>query len=728
MKFNKFRGNQRTKSALKALFLSNTFELMCSKFIYILILFLTLLSCSQKSKEVTHKYTNDLIHETSPYLLQHAHNPVNWEAWKPEVLERAQKEDKLLIISIGYAACHWCHVMEHECFEDETVAQTMNNNFINIKIDREERPDVDQIYMDAIQLMSGHGGWPLNIVALPNGKPFWGATYVPKDNWIKSLEQLSELYKKERPRVEEYANNLSQGITAINLVETPEKTSNYTLERLDLAVNQWSQAFDNFLGGYKRAPKFMMPNNWEFLLHYANTVKPELMDYVDTTLMRMAYGGIFDHVGGGFSRYSVDAKWHVPHFEKMLYDNGQLVSLYSKTYAVTQNELYKETVEKTITFVIEELKDESGGFYSSLDADSLDENGHLEEGAYYVWKEEALKTLLGDDFELFKAYYNINSYGLWEDGNYVLIRDKSDEEIAEVHNIEIAELKKKMENALALLKKERSQREMPRLDDKILTSWNGLMLTGLVDAYRYLGDENYLDLALENARFIEENMMKGDHSLFRNHKNGKSNINAFLEDYATVIEAFLNLYQVTFEDKWLNYAKNLLSYTQEHFMDNKSKMFYFTSDEDESLIRRSIETNDNVISASNSIMAKNLLKFHKFFPNEGYGDLAEDMLQNVQSDFDRSAQGYANWLHLVLYTNLPFHEIAIVGEDYKTTGKEIASKYIPNSILTGTKKEGELDLLKNRYQKDETLIYVCIEGACKLPVKTSEAVFEQLKD
>ncbi|PRX57748.1 thioredoxin domain-containing protein [Flagellimonas meridianipacifica] len=677
---------------------------------------------------MTHKFTNDLIHETSPYLLQHAHNPVNWEAWKPEVLERAQKEDKLLIISIGYAACHWCHVMEHECFEDEEVAQTMNKNFINIKIDREERPDVDQIYMDAIQLMSGQGGWPLNIVALPNGKPFWGATYVPKDNWIKSLEQLTDLYKNERSRVEEYANSLSQGITAVNLVETQENASIYSLAQLDVAIRKWSQSFDTFLGGYKRAPKFMMPNNWEFLLHYATSIEPEMMEYVDTTLTRIAYGGIFDHVGGGFSRYAVDTKWHVPHFEKMLYDNGQLVSLYSKAYAVSRNDVYKEVVEKTIDFVIEELKDENGGFYSSLDADSLDENGHLEEGAYYVWKEEELKNILGDDFLLFKEYYNINSYGLWEEGNYVLIRDKSDIEIADELKVDVSYLKERMEKALALLKEERTKRKKPRLDDKILTSWNGLMLNGLVDAYRYLGNEQYLDLALENAKFIEENMMKEDYSLFRNHKNGKSNINAFLEDYATLIEAFLNLYQVTFEDKWLDHAKNLLGYSQKHFLDETSKMFYFTSDEDQSLIRRSIETNDNVISASNSIMAKNLLKFHKLFPNEGYGDLAKEMLQNVQEDFERSAQGYANWLHLVLYEQQNFHEIAIVGEDYKKMGREIAKKYLPNSILVGSKKEGKLDLLQNRYNEGETLIYVCIEGACKLPVNSSKAVFEQLKN
>lgn len=685
--------------------------------------------CTQKSKKVTHEHTNALVHETSPYLLQHAHNPVNWEAWKPEVLERAKKEDKPLLISIGYAACHWCHVMEEECFEDEEVAQMMNENFINIKIDREERPDVDQIYMDAIQMMSGSGGWPLNIVALPDGRPFWGATYVPKDNWIKSLKQLTDLYKTDKSRVVQYASDLSNGINAINLVENKADSDLYSLEQLDISVSKWSKYFDTFLGGYKRAPKFMMPNNWEFLLHYATTNgDAELLEYLNTTLTRMAYGGIYDHVGGGFSRYSVDAKWHVPHFEKMLYDNGQLVSLYAKAYAVTGNKLYKEVVDQTIGFVEEELLDESGGFYSSLDADSLDEQGELEEGAYYVWTKETLTQLLGGDFDLFKDQYNINSYGLWENGNYVLIKDKSDEEIAKKHKISISDLEEKMSDALGILKHERAKRPKPRLDDKILTSWNGLMLTGLVDAYRYLGNEAYLMMALTSAAFLEKEMLKDDFSLYRNHKAGKSSINAFLEDYAAVIEAYISLYEVTFDEKWLNHSKKLLNYTKAHFLDAESRMFFFTSDEDDSLIRRSIETGDNVISASNSIMAKNLLKLHKLFPDDGYGDMAKQMLKNVQGDFPESAQGFPNWLHLVLFENKNFYEIAVVGENYKNLGKEIAKNYLPNSILVGTSKEGNIDLLKNRYNEGETLVYVCIEGACKLPVTSSEAALKQLKN
>ena len=693
----------------------------------LLLLILIVLGCSQKPEKMKHKYTNALVHETSPYLLQHAHNPVNWEAWKPEVLERAKKENKPLLISIGYAACHWCHVMEDECFEDEEVAQMMNENFVTIKIDREERPDVDQIYMDAIQMMTGNGGWPLNVVALPDGRPFWGATYLPKENWTKSLEKLIELYRTDSKKVEEYATNLEQGIKAINLVEINTDNGNFSLGELRGSVSKWSAYFDTYLGGYKRAPKFMMPNNLEFLMHYAVSEENDsIMEYVNTTLTRMAYGGIFDPIDGGFSRYSVDTKWHVPHFEKMLYDNGQLVSLYAKSYALTKNPLYRQVVEKSIGFVETELLDKNGGFYSSLDADSYNAYNELEEGAFYVWKERELDSILGADFPVFKDYYNINPYGLWEEENYVLIRDKSDKEIADKHQISMDGLNLQISTSLQKLKAVRDQRSKPRLDDKILASWNGLMLKGLVDAHRYLQNERYLTLAINNARFIEKEMVKGDGTLYRNHKNGESTINAFLDDYATVIEGYLSLYEVTFDQQWLSRAKELTNTAISHFKDGESGMFFYTSNQDDDLIRRSIEVNDNVISASNSIMAINLLKLHKLFPEEGYGEQAGQMVRNVQDNFPDNGQSFANWLHLVLFQNKNFYEIAIVGDDYKSLGKELSSHYLPNSILVGSEKEGSMDLLKNRYNEGQTLIYVCIEGTCKLPVTSIERVLAQL--
>jgi len=395
-------------------------------FILILVSFISCKSQIDKKMPEQYKYTNNLINETSPYLLQHAHNPVNWYAWNKETLELAKKENKLIIISIGYSSCHWCHVMEHESFENEEVAKVMNENFISIKVDREERPDIDQVYMNAVQLMTGRGGWPLNCIALPDGRPIWGGTYFPKENWINALNQLADLYKNTPEKAIEYAEKLTEGVKNSELVHFKKTHTENTFSNLNLAVQKWEATMDFDLGGRKGAIKFPMPNNYEFLLRYAVQAKDtKILDYVNTTLTNMAYGGIYDQVGGGFARYSTDKKWHIPHFEKMLYDNGQLVSLYSKAFQATKNELYKNTVYHTLNFIERELTSDEGAFYSSLDADSNNTKNELEEGAYYVWEKEELKTLLGSDFKLFSDYYNINNYGLWENNNYVLIRKSS---------------------------------------------------------------------------------------------------------------------------------------------------------------------------------------------------------------------------------------------------------------------------------------------------------------
>ncbi|MEO9892476.1 thioredoxin domain-containing protein [Aurantibacter sp.] len=676
---------------------------------------------------MTHKHTNALIKETSPYLLQHAHNPVNWHAWNDAVLDKAKEENKLLLISIGYAACHWCHVMEEECFEDEEAANAMNTNFVNIKIDREERPDVDHIYMDALQMMTGSGGWPLNVVALPDGRPFWGATFVKKQDWIRVLEQLSDLYQNNPEKVIEHAENLSEGLKAINLVENKTSIELVGLKSIDISVANWSKHFDTFLGGYKRAPKFMMPVNLNFLLHYGTATKnDDILEYTHTTLTKMAWGGIFDHVGGGFSRYAVDTKWHVPHFEKMLYDNGQLICLYAKAYAASKNSLYKQTVVRTIDFVTEELMDENGGFYSSLDADSLNQDGELEEGAYYVWQENELKLLLNDDFNIFKDFFNINSYGLWEHGNYVLIRDAHKEKIAKKYNLELNQLEEIISRNLTILKTNRAKRNKPRLDDKILTSWNGLMLRGLVDAYRYLNDDKYLGLALKNANFLVQNLFKDDGGLYRNHKKGKSTINGYLEDYASVIDAFIGLYEVTFEEQWLFKAKELTSYCFDNFFDSESSMFFFTSREDKIIIRRTIETGDNVIPASNSIMAKNLLLLSKLFPDSMYLETANSMLKNIQDNFENQGNNHANWLQLALLQNQPFYEVAIVGESYKQIAAELGQNYLPNTVLAGSKNEGGISLLQNRHVANKTQIYICRQGTCMLPLTHTKEVLTQL--
>ncbi|MEO9662851.1 MAG: thioredoxin domain-containing protein [Maribacter dokdonensis] len=674
------------------------------------------------------KHTNNLIKESSPYLLQHAHNPVHWEAWNEDTLQKAKNENKLILISIGYAACHWCHVMEHECFEDEEVAETMNAHFINIKVDREERPDIDHIYMDALQMMTGSGGWPLNILALPDGRPFWGATFVKKTDWIQVLNQLQKLYIEDPNKITGYAENMAQGLKEINSIT---KTSNDELiksNEIEKIIQDWSNYFDTFLGGYKRAPKFMMPTNMNCLLHYAHSHNDDtIYEYVNTTLTRMAWGGIFDHVGGGFSRYAVDTKWHVPHFEKMLYDNGLLISLYSNAYAATNKQLYKSTVEKTISFLEEELLDKNNGFYSSLDADSLTKNGKLVEGAYYVWQKEELIRILKDDFEIFEEYFNINSYGLWEEDNYVLIRDGKALNIAMKHSITKKELKQIITQCLILLKKERKKRNKPRLDDKILTAWNGLALKGLTDAYRYLENPHYLDLALRNAQFIIEKMSAEDGGLYRNFKNGDSTIKGFLEDYASVIEAFIGLYEVSYDDTWLNHSLRLTKYVIDHFTDSETGLFYFTSSKEDGLIRRTLEITDNVIPSSNSIMAHNLHKLSKYFPEDNLDIHLNKIMTSMKSTITENPQNNSNWLHLAQLMDQKFFEMVAIGENFEPICKTLMKNYLPNVIFAASNaKNSNLPLLMNRYVMNKTLIYVCNHGSCQMPVEEPKKALDLL--
>lgn len=691
---------------------------MQKPFLRSLILFIALLSCkSETSKQMTHDYTNDLINETSPYLLQHAHNPVNWKAWNDETLNEAKTSNKLILISVGYAACHWCHVMEHESFEDALVAQIMNKNFVNIKVDREERPDVDQVYMNAVQLMTGSGGWPLNVVALPDGRPVWGGTYFKKEQWMSVLEQISEVYKEQPQKLIEYANKLEVGIKSLDVVSLNTNEIDFKKEFVSNAVNSWSQSFDRIKGGTNKAPKFMMPNNLHFLMReaYQNN-NNDLQNYVNLTLTKIAFGGVFDHVGGGFSRYSVDDKWHVPHFEKMLYDNAQLVSLYSDAYLITKKPLYKDVVFETLEFIKRELTNSNGTFYSSLDADSTTKTGELEEGAFYVWQIEDLKKLLKDDFEIFADYYNVNAYGLWEHNNYVLIRNTSDETIIKTYDISLNALNKKKDSWKALLLKEREILSRPRLDDKVLTSWNALMIKAYADAYRVFDDEEFLDAALKNAEFIFKVQTKDDGGLYHNYKNSKSTINGYLEDYATVIEAFLTLYENTLDEKWLTAARNYTNYCFDHFFDDTNKMFYFTSDEDSKLVARSIEYRDNVIASSNSIMAKNLLKLSHYFDNEAYAETSKTMLHNVMPEIAEYPSTFSNWLELMLnYTN-NFYEVAIVGSDVNDKIKDLNTYYLPNKLIIGSKSDNDLPLLQNRFVDGKTLIYVCVNKACKLPV------------
>jgi len=698
------------------------------QFSFLIISLVLITSCKNKKMSI-YKHTNDLITETSPYLLQHAHNPVNWHAWNDETLALAKKENKLLLISVGYSSCHWCHVMEEESFENEDVAAIMNKYFINVKVDREERPDVDQIYMNAVQLMTGSGGWPLNCVALPDGRPVWGGTYFKKDDWVKTLTQIGDLYINKPETVVEYAEKLTEGVKQSGLVTLNTEESLFTKDYVTETVKKWGIYFDDDLGGMNKAPKFPMPNNYHFLLRnaYQNN-NDTLKKYVNNTLTKIALGGIFDHVGGGFSRYSVDTKWHIPHFEKMLYDNGQLVSLYSDAYLATKNELYKETVYHTLEFIERELLDASGGFYSALDADSLNDKDELEEGAYYVWTTKELQHLLKDDFALFADYYNVNEYGFWEHSNYHLIRSISDNDFVIKHSLNLNSLKEKTSKWRKVLLKERSKRKRPRLDDKILTSWNGIMLKGYIDAYRVFNNSHFLDVALKNAKFIESSLLKEDGTLYRNYKNGKASINGYLEDYSAIIDAYISLYEVTLDDKWLQLSKALADTSFDYFFDSTSKMFYFTSNKDTQLIARKMEVEDNVMPASNSMMAKNLFKLSHYFDNEYYLKTSKQMLSNMVNNIPNYGSAYSNWLDLYSNFTEGYFEVAVSGKDALKKVKEINQKYIPNKLICGSISESDLPLLKSRFVENNTLIYVCVNKTCQLPTEDTNQAFEQIKN
>jgi uncharacterized protein YyaL (SSP411 family) len=669
-----------------------------------------------------HVTMNELHSESSPYLLQHATNPVHWKAWNTTTLQLAQNQNKLIIVSVGYSACHWCHVMEHESFENNEVAHVMNQHFINIKVDREERPDIDAVYMKAVQIMTSRGGWPMNVVCLPNGKPVWGGTYFRKEEWMDYLQQLQNLFENQPEKLIEYSEKLHLGLEALEINHNQNDQNAFSTEQFHLLIDKWKKSFDLEYGGMARAPKFMMPSNYEFLLHYAHNYNDQqLLDFVNLTLTKMAHGGLFDTLEGGFSRYSVDMKWHVPHFEKMLYDNGQLVSLYANAYKLTKNPLYKEVIQKTLQFVSDNFLSPEKGFYSALDADSINHEGHLEEGAYYVWTKHELEKLLGDDYLLFSKVFNINDFGHWENQNYVLIQNQELHQIANQNNISTAELATKKRQWEILLLKHRKKRSQPRLDDKCLCSWNALMLKGYIEAYKALQDESYLEVALQNAAFIQAKFMGAEGNLFHNYKNNKTTINGYLEDYCFVIEAFIHLYQITLNEKWLIISKQLTDYCLDYFYNDKKHFFQFTSRTDEPLITNHFEIEDNVIPGSNSVMASNLLVLSTYYNNSHYHNIALQMVEQTTPSIDYPS-AYSNWLRISMLVNMPSKELAICGPNALIEITKLNAHYHPNIILGGSQKQSNLPFLKDRHQDNQTLFYACENKTCSLPVNSCSKI------
>ena len=702
--------------------------MICKKIKLILIafLFFSFSSCSQQkstSEKENFMYTNALIHETSPYLLQHAHNPVDWYPWGDEALNKAKKEKKMLLISVGYAACHWCHVMEHESYEDTVVANIMNENFVCIKVDREERPDVDQVYMNAAYLINGNGGWPLNALAMPDGKPFFAGTYFPKDRWIQLLEYFSGLYKNQKQKLQEQADNVSKGIRDIENVPRNTNAVAFSATTLDSMFSTLNQRIDMDKGGTKGAMKFPMPSIWEYLLQYNYLNKnTEALHAVEVTLEHMAKGGIYDQVGGGFSRYATDANWHAPHFEKMLYDNAQLVSLYSHAFQLTKNPLYKRIVYETIAFVKRELTSPEGGFYSSLDADS-----EGEEGKFYVWSNDEIKEILGRDTELFSEYFGITGKGNWEPSKNIPDVNEGDKNIGKKYNLTANQLQDKIDSLKQKVLTARNKRIRPHTDDKILTSWNALMAKGLIDAYEVFGEDDFLQMAKGNIGFLLKNIATKENALFRNFKNGKATIPAFLDDYAFMISALIDYYQVNFNEEYLQRANDFNQYVEHHFFDKISGMYFYTDDQYSNLIARKMEIADNVISSSNSEMAKNLLMLGLYFENKNYENQSAQLLKNVIDDVKKNPGYYANWAQVMALQIKPPYEVAIMGSNWKEKLSEFHKYYLPNTIYLGGVSEGNLNLLQNKLIDGKTTIYVCENKTCQLPVEEVTLALKQIK-
>jgi uncharacterized protein len=679
---------------------------------------------------------NKLSEETSPYLLQHQHNPVHWQAWGKGALEKAKNEDKVILLSIGYSACHWCHVMEHESFENPAIAQIMNDYYVCIKVDREERPDLDAIYMDALQTMGLRGGWPLNVFLMPDTKPFYGGTYFPPKNWTNLLYSIQEAFLNNRMELQNSAEGFSTTLNQplnhkIAFSENLSPAFFTKSEQIGL-FHSLSSDFDTQNGGLQRSPKFPMPSVWRFLLSYcyANPSDLKALEQLKLTLDRVVLGGIFDHVGGGWTRYATDEIWKVPHFEKMLYDNGQLLTLYAKTYQYFKNlniypnsqSLYAWAISKTLGWLKNEMANSNGGFYAALDADS-----EGEEGAYYVWKKEEIDKILGQDAAWFCEIYNISEEGNWEGGLNILHLESI------LENSQIP----KWEKCLERLEQHRITRVRPGLDNKILAAWNGLIFSGLSEVAKAFEDEALENFIKKNADFLWINLTEkvlnhGQETaigLWHQTSEKDRKILGFLDDYAAIIQSFLAIYSLTFEEEYLFKAESLVQYVIHNFYDPEEGLFYFTDSQAEKLIARKKEIFDNVIPSSNAIMAQNLYFLGKRLQSSTFIELAESMFLKMKELVGKDPQWLSAWAELGMIFSMRSVEVAIVGEGYKEIGKKINQIAPPNTLLFGAHQRSKLPIFKGRLaDNNRTLIYICQNQTCELPISNLEIAIKKLKD
>lgn len=674
---------------------------------------------------------NRLENETSPYLLQHVDNPVDWFPWGDEALKLAQDEDKPILLSIGYAACHWCHVMAHESFEDEETAVYMNENFVNIKVDREERPDLDSIYMNAVVAMTGQGGWPMTVFLTPDGRPFFGGTYFPPTprynmpSFQQVLASINRAWHEQRDEINENATKLTEGLTRIITQGDQDDMLDDAL--FDQALEGLLRAFDEDLGGFGNAPKFPPSMTLEFLLRIAQRRGDHRASHmVEHTLKMMAQGGMYDQLGGGFARYSTDSKWLVPHFEKMLYDNALLARVYIHAYQVTGDYFYRRVAVETLDFILREMRHEQGGFYSSYDADS-----EGEEGKFYVWQPEEVREILGEDAEPFMLYYDVTERGNWE-GKSILHVPRAPEEVAQILNMEVDELKARLAASRQKLYEVRSQRVWPGLDDKVLTSWNGLMLAAFAEAARIFPRPDYIEAAQRNAEFLYQHMRQENGRLLRTWKAGsKAKYNAYLEDYAYLADGLLALYQTDFNEKWFAWAQELADIMLDHFKDPNGIGFFDTSDDHEMLIQRPKDMQDNAVPSGNAMAAQVLLKLSLYTGNGRYWDAAEEAVRGMYSRMSHFPTGFAHWLCAADFILSEPQELAIAGKFGKTGTMamlDVANNRYRPSLITAVGLSGDVvPLLADRPQiEGKSTAYVCRRFVCQQPVTDPNKLALQL--
>jgi uncharacterized protein YyaL (SSP411 family) len=679
----------------------------------ILLLFSTIILSQERM--------NKLANQKSLYLKQHSTNPVDWMPWGSEALDLAKQENKLVLISVGYSSCHWCHVMEEETFSNSEVAEVMNSNFINIKVDREERPDVDELYMKSLVLMTGSGGWPMNIIALPDGSPIWGGTYLPKTNWMSVLVQIDELFKKRFNDVQDYANKLKKGLQQENIIQV-KLESEELFEKIRETSSSSFEFTDKTNGGLKTSQKFHLPSMLNFFLRAGYQFdEKKYHNHVNLTLQNIAFGGINDHVGGGLHRYTVDSIWHVPHFEKMLYDNAQMLSVFSKAYKSNNDLLYKDQLEKIFNFIERDLTSSENLIYSSISA-ITEINNKKVEGDFYVWNKNEIKNTLKDNYEIFSEYFNINEFGYWEKDKYILKREKDNSYFTKKFKISNNKLEKILSKSLIDLNVIREKRVKPEIDKKVITSWNALTVIGLNDAFEATGDKKYLKMALEITEAIEENLIDDKLNIKRSLSISDEKIQ-FLEDYSYLISAYLGLYQSTFDYEWIEKAVALTNKSIEIFSVSDSSFFKFSSDQSLLFTGNFIDLRDGVIPSANSIMSNNLFMLSHYTGNRDYLKKGDLMIKSALNKIMSEPLDYMNWLNVALSYSKNFYEIVITGKDAYKMSDEIKSKYLPNVLIAASKRDSKEYLLNNRYVKGENLIYVCVNNSCKFPVnKVTEAL------